>query len=345
MKINLRYLPKRLTRKDRKKQSKELIKSRRLYKKRIYHSRPKVSSFKSKKSPHILKAEKIYHVDKIGATNELAKATGCSKKALAKIINKGAGAYYSSGSRPNQTAQSWGVARLASSITAGKAAAVDYKILEEGCKPNSKALTLAKRAKKKHGHGTRRVPKVKIYKGGERDLFSSNSFYEILNFIKRITIDSNIENEECGIIIINKPGSPELLRGKYTVQIHERERGKTGTRLYCNYEYYSNIIWHSHPKVTKFYPSLEDILKIIKLKNKQIENSYIFTDFGFWALKSLNHIEINPTLTDEINQLLNRLYFETNKGREYIEESVNKFVGDLNILLEGIMTISFDKYR
>jgi DNA-binding Xre family transcriptional regulator len=104
----------------------------------------------------------MYHVHKIGATNELAKATGCSKQALAKIINKGAGAYYSSGSRPNQSAQSWGIARLASSITAGKAAAVDYKILEEGCKPNSKAFTLAKRAKSKYGHGTRRVPKVKM---------------------------------------------------------------------------------------------------------------------------------------------------------------------------------------
>jgi hypothetical protein len=162
MKINLRYLPNSLTRKDRKKQGKELIKSQRFYKRGIYHSRPKVKSFKSKKSLHIVKAEKMYNVKKIGATAELAKATGCSKKALAKIINKGAGAYYSSGSRPNQTAQSWGIARLASSITAGKAAAVDYNILKEGCKPKSKALTLAKRARKKHGHGTRRAPKVKI---------------------------------------------------------------------------------------------------------------------------------------------------------------------------------------
>ena len=45
-------------------------------------------SFKSKKSNYIVKAEKMYNVNKIGATNELAKATGCSKKALAKIINK-----------------------------------------------------------------------------------------------------------------------------------------------------------------------------------------------------------------------------------------------------------------
>jgi hypothetical protein len=162
MKMNLRYLPKRLTRKDRKKQGKELMKSRRLYRKGVYYTRPKLSSFISKKSHYITKAEKMYRVNKIGATSELAKATGCSKQALAKIINKGAGAYYSSGSRPNQSAQSWGIARLASSITAGKAAAVDYKILEEGCKPHSKALTLAKRAKSKHGHGTRRVPKIKM---------------------------------------------------------------------------------------------------------------------------------------------------------------------------------------
>ena len=162
MNISLRYLPRKLTRKDRTKQGKALSKSRRLYKKGIYYTRPKVQSFTSKKSKHIVKAEKMYHVKKIGATKELAKATGCSKTALAKIINKGAGAYYSSGSRPNQTAQSWGIARLASSITAGKAAAVDYSILKKGCKPTSKAFVLAKTARLKYGHGTRRVPKVKI---------------------------------------------------------------------------------------------------------------------------------------------------------------------------------------
>lgn len=162
MEINLKYLPKSLTRKDRKKQSKQLTKSRILYKKGIYYPRKKLQSFKSKKSPHITKAKKIYGVNKIGATQELAKATGCSKGALEKIINKGAGAYYSSGSRPNQTANSWGIARLASSITGGKAAAVDYTILEKGCKTNSKALVLAKKSKKKYGKGTRKVPKVKV---------------------------------------------------------------------------------------------------------------------------------------------------------------------------------------
>ena len=162
MKINLRYLPKHLSRKDKKLQGSELLKSRKLYKKGIYYTRKNISSFKSTKSQHIIKAEQIYTVNKIGVTNELSKATGCSKKSFAKIINKGAGAYYSSGSRPNQTSQSWGIARLASAITAGKAAAVDYNILEEGCNSKSKALKLAKKAKKKYGQGTKRAPKVEI---------------------------------------------------------------------------------------------------------------------------------------------------------------------------------------
>jgi hypothetical protein len=155
MKINLRYLPNRLSRKDKKLQGSELLKSKKLYKKGLYYTRKNIASFKSTKSQHIIKAKTMYNVKKIRATNELSKATGCSKKSLAKIINKGAGAYYSSGSRPNQTAQSWGIARLASAITAGKAAAVDYNILESGCKSKSKALKLAKKARKKYGKDTK----------------------------------------------------------------------------------------------------------------------------------------------------------------------------------------------
>ena len=56
MEINLRYLPKKLTRKDKKRQSKALVKSRKLYKKGIYYTRKPVKSFTSKKSPHIKKS-------------------------------------------------------------------------------------------------------------------------------------------------------------------------------------------------------------------------------------------------------------------------------------------------
>jgi len=88
---------------------------------------------------------KVYHVDKIKPSPELARKTGCSMSALKKIVQKGEGAYYSSGSRPNQTPQSWAYARLASAITGGKAANVDRKILEKGCKKSSKALKMMKK--------------------------------------------------------------------------------------------------------------------------------------------------------------------------------------------------------
>ena len=87
----------------------------------------------------------MYKVDSIVPSKELSLKTNCSINALKQIVKKGEGAYYSSGSRPNQTARSWGIARLASSITGGKASAVDYHILEKGCNhKTSKAFHLAK---------------------------------------------------------------------------------------------------------------------------------------------------------------------------------------------------------
>lgn len=161
-KVPIKYVPKRLSRRDKKKVKKMLKKSRKLYKKKKYFTRKKVKSFKSKVSPHIKKSLKIYKLKKFSVNQELAKKTGCSLTGLRKIVKKGQGAYYSSGSRPNQTGHSWGYARLASSISGGKAAAVDFNILEKYCKKGSKALRLAKRSRKKHGYGTRKVRKVKI---------------------------------------------------------------------------------------------------------------------------------------------------------------------------------------
>ena len=161
-KVPKRYIPKQLTRKDKKKQRSMLKKSRKMYKKGKYYTRKKVKSFKSKTSKHILKARKIYKIDSVKPSKKLANKTGCSVASLKKIVKKGEGAYYSSGSRPNQSGKSWGYARLASSITGGKAAAVDYNILEHGCKMKSEALRLAKKARRKHGHGKRKTPQTKL---------------------------------------------------------------------------------------------------------------------------------------------------------------------------------------
>ena len=110
-----RYLPDTLSRRDKTRQRKELTKSRKLYKQHKYYTRKSVKSFTSKPSKHLIRARKLYGVDHIKPTRELSKQTGCSLKGLRQIVRKGEGAYFSSGSRPNQTAQSWGRARLASS--------------------------------------------------------------------------------------------------------------------------------------------------------------------------------------------------------------------------------------
>jgi len=162
IKVPMRYLPKMLNNKDNKKQVKMLIKSQEQYKKGIYYTREKVASFKSKKSNHIANARKIYKIENITPTKELALKTGCKLEVLKRIVQKGEGAYYSSGSRPNQTAQSWGLARLASALTSGKAAAVDYKIIRDGCNHKKKAFILANKSKKKYKLGHSKAKKVAI---------------------------------------------------------------------------------------------------------------------------------------------------------------------------------------
>ena len=140
-----RYLPDTLSTRDKRRQRKELVKSRRLYKQGTYYTRKTIGSFTSKPSKHVARAMKLYKVAKIRPSRELSRKTGCSIKGLRQIVRKGEGAYFSSGSRPNQTAQSWGNARLASAITGGNASAVDFHILQKECNHSKTAYRLAQK--------------------------------------------------------------------------------------------------------------------------------------------------------------------------------------------------------
>jgi hypothetical protein len=145
----MNYIPFNLTKKDRIKQIKNINKSKKYYKKNVYVNREKLKSFTSKRSPHIIKACKLYNVNNVTPNKELARKTKCSLTVLKKIVKKGQGAYYSSGSRPNQSAKGWGLARLASSLSGGKASISDFNLLVDGCENSSLALKLAKKMKAK----------------------------------------------------------------------------------------------------------------------------------------------------------------------------------------------------
>lgn len=155
-----RYIPPFLSARDASRQRSSIIRSRNAYKQGRYVPRASVKSYTSRPSGHVTRAKRMYNVPSVAPNRALSKATKCSVSALRKIVNKGKGAYFSSGSRPNQTPSSWGMARLASAITGGKAAAVDYSILQHGCHSTSPALRLANQARQRK---TRRTPQTFLH--------------------------------------------------------------------------------------------------------------------------------------------------------------------------------------
>lgn len=128
-KYSNKYLPKTLSKNDQKKQKKSLNKSRKDYLSKKYYTRPKIKSYKSRPSNWTQKFHKLYPNAK--SYTEISKVTGIPVMALKAVVRKGKGAYYSSGSRPNQTADSWGKARMYSYILGGKTRKVDNHITKK----------------------------------------------------------------------------------------------------------------------------------------------------------------------------------------------------------------------
>ena len=136
-KINPKYVPKSLSPEDRKKQIKSIKEGT---------DRPKVESFKSKRSGWVKKFEDKYGY-KISETSKITKSI-ISKKGIDEILKKGRAAYYTGGSRPNQTSTSWARARLASVLMKGPALKVDKDIVAKYAKDESlkkKALSFIKK--------------------------------------------------------------------------------------------------------------------------------------------------------------------------------------------------------
>jgi len=131
MKYSNSYLPRTLSKNDKVKQKRELNRSRKAYQsnkrgKNKYYSRKKIKSYKSKPSSWTQKFHNKYPNAK--GYKQISKATGIPEPALKAVVRKGRGAYYSSGSRPNQTAESWGKARMYSYILGGKTRKIDKEI-------------------------------------------------------------------------------------------------------------------------------------------------------------------------------------------------------------------------
>jgi len=118
-----------LSKRDSNRQKKNIRTARKSYKKGKYVNRPKLKSYKKKESGWTAKFHKRHPNAK--TIPQIARATGIPAKALNAVKRKGMGAYYSSGSRPNQTAHSWGMARMYSYILGGPTRKIDREITKK----------------------------------------------------------------------------------------------------------------------------------------------------------------------------------------------------------------------
>ena len=125
-----------LSKEDKKKQKKQLDKSTSDYKKGKLTDRKKLDSYKPKKSKYVESVKEKtglpINIDKLA--DKFSRSEKRKKellKGMEEIIDKGKGAYYSSGSRPNQTPDSWGKARLASVLVGGPSRKIDKKIVDK----------------------------------------------------------------------------------------------------------------------------------------------------------------------------------------------------------------------
>lgn len=119
MSRNKKYIPDVLSAADKKKQAKSIKEGT---------PRPKVA-YRKRRSKWTIKADKYFGDAKSVA--EMADKLGVDPEGLEKILEKGRGAYYSAGSRPNQTAESWARARLYAVLFGSKKARkVDKDIID-----------------------------------------------------------------------------------------------------------------------------------------------------------------------------------------------------------------------
>lgn len=119
--IPTRYIPSYLTHEQKRKQAKSITEKR---------DRPILKNIPNKKSSWTTKAHNYFGKGNT-SPKSIAKQLGVKMEGFEKILSKGRGAYYSGGSRPNQTPHSWARARLFSVLFGGKARMVDKNIVNE----------------------------------------------------------------------------------------------------------------------------------------------------------------------------------------------------------------------
>ena len=105
-----------------------------------------------------------------------------------------------------------------------------------------------------------------------------------------------------------------------------------GKRGSCQYDSYGKYIWHSHPNISKGYPSMEDIQKSLKLRNTDvIQVQIILTSWGIWEIYTGNKKHITPEIQDRLKSfklnINSWLYSKSLKGKQLPQDKIlNKYI-------------------
>tara|TARA_B100001093_G_C26694001_1_gene956060 strand:+ start:112 stop:807 length:696 start_codon:yes stop_codon:yes gene_type:complete len=154
-----------LSNEDKNKHKKYIINRRKSAREGKYLTKkPELKSYKHRKSQKVLEFERKYGI-KITNKKAIEKEVGLPISAQKEIIDKGKGAFFSDGSRPGQTPQSWAYGRLASVILKKGAYKFDKHILDKYDvkikKPVKKTKKPVKKTKKPVKKNKKPVKKTK----------------------------------------------------------------------------------------------------------------------------------------------------------------------------------------
>ena len=110
--------------------------------------------------------------------------------------------------------------------------------------------------------------------GTDSEVLKEGTESELMDYVRNVFL--GINNETCGFII-RSGRKLQLIKDSDGPEIGEDGNGS------CTHSRYEPIIWHTHPNnVKRFYPSVEDIVKI--LKESTINESFIFCKYGLWNM-------------------------------------------------------------
>lgn len=129
-------------------------------------------------------------------------------------------------------------------------------------------------------------------------------------------------------------GTADKLYGKWMLYMTGQGESKQGRNpAECNTKQNYNVVWHTHPHVSKIYPSLADILKVLK---HNTHTSFIFTKYGLWKLTCPNKYEwlrdenYRALISGDIEPVLDNFYYRTNNGKEISIDAVKYFTTMMN---------------